>query len=410
MISTFTDDVLASHDAVTLAQLVRDRAVSSVELVDAVIARAEVAAPLAAVSTADYERARAAAAHPPTGPFGGVPLFIKDNTAVAGLRTGHGSEAVAGAAPAASDGPPTTLFRDLGTILMGTTRLPEFGLICSTEFPDAPPVRNPWNTGRSAGASSGGAGALVAAGVLPMAHANDGGGSIRIPAAANGLVGMMGTRKRIIQSNAKVQDRMPIDIGYEGVLTRTVRDQCAFFAAAEREYHHPPLPPIGLVDRPLDRPLRIGFHHRSPAGPVDAAMTDAVTSTAELLESLGHQVTEVEPAVGGDFADDFILYWALAALTVERVGARLLELDFDRRHLTPFTTTIARHARRNLHRIPGAIRRLKASTSRVDDALGDQDVLLHPTVGSVTPELGWIHTGLDFETLMPRLLTWANFT
>lgn len=410
-VSTFTDDVLAGHDAVALAQMIRDGAVTSVELVDAVIARAEAAAPLGAIATADYERARtAAAARPADGPFGGVPLFIKDNTAVAGLRTGHGSEAVAGAAPARTDGPPTTLFRNLGTVVMGTTRLPEFGLICSTEFPDAPPVRNPWNTGRSAGASSGGAGALVAAGVTPMAHANDGGGSIRIPAAANGLVGMMGTRKRIVQANAKVQDRMPIDIGYEGVLTRTVRDQCAFFAAAEREYHHSPLPPIGLVDRPLDRPLRIAFHRRSPAGPVDPAMTDAVERTAILLESLGHQVTEVEPAVGNDFADDFILYWALAALTVERFGARLLELDFDRRQLTPFTKTIARHARRNLHRLPGAIRRLKASTHHVDYALGGHDVILHPTVGSVTPELGWIHTGLDFETLMPRLLTWANFT
>ncbi|WP_436794622.1 amidase [Actinospongicola halichondriae] len=409
-VSSFANDVLADHDAVALAELVRSGDAAPVELVDAMIARAEAAACLDAISVTDYERARAIAERRPIGAFGGVPTFIKDNTAVAGLRTGHGSETVAAAAPSTADGAPTELFRKLGTIVMGTTRLPEFGLICSTEFPDAPPVRNPWNTGRSAGASSGGAGALVAAGVLPMAHANDGGGSIRIPAAANGLVGMMGTRKRVVQSNAKVQDRMPVDIGYEGVLTRSVRDQCAFFEAAEREYHHPPLPPIGLVDRPLDRPLRIAFHRDSPVSPVDAAVSDAATKTAQLLASLGHEVTEVEPSVGPDFADDFVLYWALAALTVERFGQRLLELDFDRELLTPFTRTLARHARRNLHKMPGAIRRLKASTQQVDAALGNHDVILHPTVGSVTPELGWIHTGLDFDTVMPRMLTWATFT
>ena len=206
-VSTFTDDVLARHDAVALAELVRTREVHPRELVDAVAARAEAAAPLDAVAESDLERARLAADAAPEGAFGGVPLYIKDNTAVSGLRTGHGTAALADAPPATADGPLTAMFRELGTIVVGTTRLPELGLICSTEFPDEPPVRNPWATGRSAGASSGGAGALVAAGVLPMAHANDGGGSIRIPAAANGLIGIKGTRKRILQMELRLKDR-----------------------------------------------------------------------------------------------------------------------------------------------------------------------------------------------------------
>ena len=409
-VSTFTEDVLACHDAVALAELVRSGGAAPIDLVDAVIARAEAAAPLDAIATADYERARAAADRPHAGPFAGVPLFIKDNTAVAGLRTGHGTDAMATAAPAVADGPLTAMLRNLGVIVMGTSRLPELGLICSTEFPADQPVRNPWATGRSAGASSGGSGALVASGVLPMAHANDGGGSIRIPAAANGLVGMKGTRKRILQMDPKVQDKLPVDIGGEGVLTRSVRDQCAFYAAAEREFHHPPLAPVGLVDRPLSRPLRIAFHVDSPVAMVDATTAESVRRTADLLASLGHEVTEVQPAVGPQFGDDFVLYWASAALAVERFGTRLLGPAFDRHRLTPFTTTLALHARRNLHKVPAAIRRLKASTHQVDLRLGRHDVLLHPTMGGVTPELGWIHTGLDFETVMPRMLDWASFT
>ena len=409
-VGTFTDDVLASHDAVALAELVRSGDVSSRELVDAVIARSEAAAPLDAIATEDFERARADAGRSRTGPFAGLPLFIKDNTAVAGLRTGHGTDAMATARSAAADGPITAMLREFGVIVMGTSRLPELGLICSTEFPTGPPVRNPWATGRSAGASSGGSGALVAAGVLPMSHANDGGGSIRIPASANGLVGIKGTRKRILQFDPRVQDRMPVDIGGEGVLTRSVRDQCAFYAAAETAFHHPPLPPVGLVDRPLDRPLRIAFHVDSPAAEVDTATAEGLRRTVDLLTSLGHEVTEVQPAVGQHFVDDFILYWALAALTVERFGPRLVDPAFDRQRLTPFTKTLAVHARRNLHRAPAAIRRLKASTHQVDARLGHHDVLLHPTMGRVTPELGWLHTGLDFETAMPRMLSWASFT
>lgn len=409
-ISTFTDDVLGDHDAVGLAELVRSGDAAPIDLVDAMIERSEAAAPLNAIETTDFERARREASQPRSGPFGGLPLFMKDNTAVAGLPTGHGSDTVADAAPVADDAPITAMMRRLGVIVMGATRLPEYGLICSTEFPDRTPVRNPWSTGHSAGASSGGSGALVAAGVSPMAHANDGGGSIRIPAAANGLVGMMGTRKRIIQANAAVQDRMPVDIGYEGVLTRSVRDQCAFFAAAEREFHHPPLRPIGLVDRPIDRPLRIAFHRHSPVGQVDASVEAAAEQTAALLESLGHEVDEVEPSVGASFADDFVLYWALAAITIRRFGQRLIDPAFDSSRLTPFTNTLADHARRNLHKMPGAIRRLKASTEQVNDALGHHDLVVHPTVGRVTPELGWIHTGLDFDTVMPRMREWVNFT
>ncbi|MDT4939080.1 MAG: amidase, partial [Pseudonocardiales bacterium] len=193
----FGDDVLGDLDGTALARLIVAREVSAVEVIEAAIARAEQVEPaLDAVQVTDYERARASARQPRPGPFGGVPTFVKDNTDVAGLPTSHGSEAFRGNV-AKADAPFTTMLTGLGLVSLGKSRLPEFGLNASTEFMTQPPTRNPWNPAYSSGASSGGAAALVAAGVVPLAHANDGGGSIRIPAACCGLVGLKPTRGRV---------------------------------------------------------------------------------------------------------------------------------------------------------------------------------------------------------------------
>lgn len=192
----FRDDVLASHDAVALAALIARREISAQEACAAAVARAEAVGALGAVACADYARALQRAGHPSPGPLSGVPTFVKDNVDVAGLPTRHGSAAVP-AHPARQDGPFVRQFLDQGLIPLGKSRLPEFGFNATTEFADgAPPTRNPWHTGHSSGASSGGAAALVAAGVVPIAHANDGGGSIRIPAACCGLVGLKPSRGR----------------------------------------------------------------------------------------------------------------------------------------------------------------------------------------------------------------------
>ena len=233
----FGDDALADHDGVALARLVREGTVSPEELAAAAIARAQAVDPtLHAVASPIFDRPRFAPDR--TAALYGVPTFIKDNTDVRGLPTNHGSEAFT-AKPAKRDGAYTTQYLSTGMTLLGKSRLPEFGFNASTEYMTEEPVRNPWNTERSVGASSGGSAALVAAGVVPIAHANDGGGSIRIPAACAGLVGLKPSRHRHI--DGEQARHLPINMISEGVVTRSVRDTAAFLAAAENHWRNPSL-------------------------------------------------------------------------------------------------------------------------------------------------------------------------
>ncbi|MEO9220947.1 MAG: amidase family protein, partial [Mycobacteriaceae bacterium] len=174
-VHAFSDDALGVHDAVALARLVSDGDRSADELATAAIARARQVDPeLHAVVTAAYNKPRSERG----GALFGVPTFVKDNTDIRGLPTTHGSEAYT-AHPAKADGAYARQYLSTGMTVLGKSRLPEFGFNASTEFMTAEPARNPWNTDYSVGASSGGSAALVAAGVVPIAHANDGGGSIR---------------------------------------------------------------------------------------------------------------------------------------------------------------------------------------------------------------------------------------
>ena len=148
--------------------------------------------------------------------------------------------------------------------MLGKTRLSEYGFSPSAEFMDDVPVRNPWHTEHTSGASSAGSAAFVAAGAVPMAHANDGGGSIRIPAACNGLVGLKATRGRI--PSDKLNREMPVQIVHDGVVTRSVRDTAAFVRESERVYRNLKLPPVGDVTHPGKARLRIALVTNSIGG------------------------------------------------------------------------------------------------------------------------------------------------
>lgn len=408
-----TDDALGDRDAVGVADRIRSGEISAAEAVDAAIERAERAEPLiAAFAATDFDRARDRAKAPVDGRFGGLPTAIKDQTAVAGLPLRSGSQALANVGPSAVSSPITQLFEAVGTISLGITTLPEFGLTSSSDFHHGPPTRNPWNRAHIAGGSSSGAAALVAAGVLPMAHGGDGGGSIRIPAAACGLVGLKPSRGRLPHENDRAP--LPVKISAYGVLSRSVADQCAFLAAAEQHHPQPALPPIGLVDRPLDRPLRIGVLSSSPVNRSPASsVVDAVADTAALLESLGHHVVDIDEAddvITDAFADDFVLYWAFLASALAVGGKRIVDPSFDASRLTSFTRGLASHARRNVHRIPGAIRRLRATPDTYHRYLGRCDVVISPTVSDPAPTLTYFGRDLDYETHMDRLRRWAAYT
>ena len=262
-VHAFEDDALGELDAVALADALKSGRVTRAEAVEAAIARTEAVNPaLNGLACQAFDQARAKALEPGSDGefFAGVPTFVKDSVDVAGLPTMSGTDAwVPLRAAADSDG--TGQYLATGLISLGKTQLPELGLSGSAEHPRLGSVRNPWNTDYTAGGSSSGSAALVAAGAVPIAHGNDGGGSVRIPASCNGLVGLKPSRDRL-----PLDDRprlVPLRLLANGVLTRSVRDTAAFYREAERIWRHPTLPPIGDVRHPGKQRLRIAVITRT---------------------------------------------------------------------------------------------------------------------------------------------------
>ncbi|MER7952177.1 amidase [Streptomyces sp. NPDC096079] len=402
-VHAFRDDALGEHDAVGLADAIRRGEVGAAEAArDAAERVRDVEERLHAV------QAHAEAPAPGTGgAFAGVPSFVKDNTDHRGLPTGHGSAAFT-PGPARRDAPFTRQFLGNGFTVLGKTRLPEFGFSPTTEYENAEPVRNPWNTGHSAGGSSGGSAALVAAGAVPIAHANDGGGSIRIPAACCGLVGLKPTRGRMVPNEQS--RRLPLDLVVDGVVSRSVRDTAAFLAGAETYRRNPKLPPVGLVEGPSGRRLRIGLLLDSPNGvATDAVTREAVTETATTLERLGHTVEPVEIAIDPRFTDDFLTYWGMLSFLLGTTG-RTLGADFDRHRMDGLSRGLRATYLENWHRTPGVLRRLKRTKVAYAAAFRGLDLLLSPVLAHPAPPLGHLAPTVPYPTLIERILAYVAFT
>ncbi len=308
------DSDLMFRPATELAGMVRAGVLSARELVEISLARIEELNPECnAFVQIDGERALATAAEIGPGderPFAGVPIAIKNNRAVAGLRLTSGCALMAEYV-ADHDHNVTRRLREAGFVIVGSTTLPEYGILPVSEARIFGPTRNPWDLQRTPGGSSGGAAAAVAAGMVPVAHGNDGGGSIRIPAACCGLVGLKPARGRI--SLAPVLGDSPIEI--DGVLTRTVADTAAIldvlagYEPGDATWAPPPAEPFAAAARrspttALGRgsgaqpgSLRIAMTKLAPLAEaaVDPICARGVDQAAELLRSLGHEVVEVDP-------------------------------------------------------------------------------------------------------------------
>jgi amidase len=352
-----------------------------------------------------FEQARHAA--PTDGFFAGVPTFLKDNVDVAGQPTMQGADAWA-PFDAVSDGEFTRMYLATGPVSLGKTQLSEFGFSAAAEHARLGPVRNPWNTEHTAGASSSGSGAFVAAGVVPIAHANDGGGSIRIPAACNGLVGLKPTRGRLpLDSPLR---RMPVPIVANGVVTRSVRDTAAFYREAERIWPTPKLAPIGDVTGPGRRRLKIAVLTRSVLRECSPGVRELTLKTAGALEELGHRVEHLdEPPVPASFPDDFVLYWGMLAMAIVRTGRRAFGDTFDRTRLDNLTLGLDRHTTRNLHRLPLTIVRLRRLRRRTARFFATYDAVLTPTLADETPRVGYL-APTDYQQVIDRLISWVAFT
>jgi amidase len=355
-----------------------------------------------------FDRARAHAATRQGGYFDGVPTFIKDNVDVEGVPTMNGTDAW-DPQPQAGHGDFAKFFLATGLVPLGKTQLSEFGFSASAEHPRIGAVRNPWDTDYTAGASSSGSGAFVAAGVVPIAHANDGGGSIRIPAACNGLVGLKPSRGRLPLD--KMSRQMPVRLVNDGVLTRSVRDTAAFYREGERIWRNRALAPIGAVTAPGRERLRIAVITRSLNRDCSPQMRDHTLKTAALLEDLGHRVTHLDSnPIPATFADDFLVYWASLAMALVRTGTRTFGPSFDRERLDNLTLGLDRHATRNLHRLPLAITRLSRLRKVTERLYRDYDVMLMPTLAEETPRIGHLDPTADYQQVIDRLVDWVAFT
>ncbi len=409
-IHAFGDDALGDFDAVGLVDALKSGRVGRAEAVEAAIARTEaVNAVVNGLAYPTFDRARAAAAAPATDSFfSGVPTFIKDNVDVAGLPTMLGTDAWT-PRPADLDGEFAQMYLATGMTALGKTQMSEYGFSASAEHPRLGAVRNPWNTDHTAGASSSGSAAFVAAGAVPIAHANDGGGSIRIPAACNGLVGLKPSRGRLPLD--KAVSRMPIRVVANGVVTRSVRDTAAFYREAERIWRAPKLPPIGDVQHPGKQRLRIAVITRSLLRECSAEVRELTLKTAGLLEELGHRVDHIEqPPARASFPADFVLYWGLLSMGQIQVSRREFGRAFDRTRLDNLTLGLDRHARRNLHRIPLAIMRLRSARRLTARFARTYDAVLTPTLADETPPIGYLDPTADYRQVIDRLEDWVAYT
>jgi amidase len=386
----------ASYDAMGLAELVRQREVSAAELLEEAILRIERVNPaLNAVVERLYEAARSTANGPLEGPLLGVPFATKNLlAALKGVRLTAGSRFFKSFVPE-HDSELVRRYRRAGLVLCATTNSPELGLLPVTEPELHGPTRNPWNVAHTPGGSSGGSAALVAAGALPMAHANDGGGSIRIPAACCGLVGLKPSRGRMPVG----PDRLEVWFGCEvdHVVSRTVRDSAAALDAtcgAEALSIHRAAPPARpFLDEVRVAPgrLRIAFSAR-PHMPsrVHPDCVQALTAAAKLCEGLGHQVEEAHLELDARaLARAFftVVVSEAAADVVEGgklLGRRPTPADFETQ--TWLVALLAKQA--SAEDLSLALRYLQQVSRQVASFFEHYDVFLTPTLGQPPPKIG----------------------
>jgi amidase len=391
------DDV-AWLDATGQADLVRTKQVSPTELVDGAIARIERLNPqLNAVIYELFDRARAeAAGELPDGPFRGVPFLLKDLCAeLAGTPYSEGSD-ISGDYVSTVTQELVARFVRAGFVVCGKTNTPEFGILPTAEPRRFGATRNPWDTGRSTGGSSGGSAAAVASGMVPAAHANDGGGSIRIPASCCGLVGLKPTRAR--NSLAPQLGDMMSGLVCEHVVTRSVRDTAAILDATAGPvpgdpYWAPPRRGPSFAAAAVSPPptLRIGIVTESPTRTdVHSDCVAAVRAAAATCESLGHRVEEITFDVDADaLTGDFINVWAAGnAWTVriweERLGRAATEADLE-----PLSWALVALGRSlDAARYLAALQGLQRATRSIAATFETVDVVLTPTIGEPPAPLG----------------------
>jgi Asp-tRNA(Asn)/Glu-tRNA(Gln) amidotransferase A subunit family amidase len=413
--SDYTD-----YDGLGLAELVRNGEVTAGEVLEAAIERIEALNPeLNAVVTKVYDQARAAAGHrDPSPPLAGVPFLLKDlGGAQAGVPFSAGSRFFAHA-PAPADGEIVTRHKRAGLMILGRTNTPEFGLSATTEPALFGPTRNPWDPTRTAGGSSGGSAAAVAARMVPVAHASDGGGSIRIPAACCGLFGLKITRGR--NSLAPYAGESLAGCSVEHAVSISVRDSAAVLDAtcgpAPGDPYFAPPPARPFLEEVGADPgrLRIALATRPFNGaPVEAECVRAAEAAARLCEELGHSVDEAAPAFDAAGLDQhYNLVFAVGAAGNIRLRARALGRELEPSGFERVTWAMLEEA----ERVTGpafvqSVNRLHGISREIAAFFKTYDVLLTPTLAEPPVKLGVIDMmSEDVDAYRDRLWRFTPFT
>ncbi|OEV04579.1 amidase [Streptomyces oceani] len=405
-------------DATATAAAIRTGEVSAGAVVEGAIARIERLNPAHhAVIHTRFDEARAEVdAGLPDGPLRGVPFLVKDlGTEVAGLPATSGSRLFAEGV-AARDSELVARCRRAGMVVLGTTNTPELGLNASTEPTLYGPTRNPWNTAHSPGGSSGGSAAAVAAGMVSVAHASDGGGSIRIPAAACGLFGLKPSRGRV--SPAPRPTTLSGLVTAHHAVTTTVRDSAQLLDIVAGPLHGDayaapaPADTFSALARRDPGRLRIGLVTSLPGGPeTHPASAGAAVAAAHLCERLGHEVTEVPAPYRPEevsAASAVLMGGELVAqldARLERLGRTLTDGDIE-----PFTRVLYEHYRTvPAVEVSRALRRVQEIGWRVGAAFREHDLLLSPTLARPTPPLGLLDT-CDPAAIYEHAASYSAFT
>ncbi|MCR4317211.1 MAG: amidase [Planctomycetes bacterium] len=399
------DEIFLNCDATEMARLVREKQVSARELIETAISRAERLNPQlnAIIYWLKEEALNLADKVVPDAPFAGVPFLMKDILAtVAGTPQVSGSRFLLDNV-ADFDTHITTRFRKAGLNIFGKTNTPEFGLTCTTEPEVFGACRNPWDLARTTGGSSGGAAAAIAARIVPAAHGNDGGGSIRIPASCCGLFGLKPTRGRV-SMGPRIGDIMG-GLVVEGVLSRSVRDTAALLDVisgpepGDPYYAPPPDEPFALSAKRKPGRLRIAASTLSFTGvPVHDECKEAVRNTAKLLEGLGHHVEEKAPDISGELVSQaFIAVWGAGCAAAIDGQSKLLGRKLDPGKFETMTWALYEMGKQvgasdylmAMFVLQGLGRELAAF-------LTDFDVWMTPTVAEPPPVLGTFDSPKDF--------------
>jgi len=394
----------ARYDGLGLAELVRKKEVTPREVAESALAGVQKINPKinAVIEVYDDRAEKAEQLLIPGSLFSGVPFLLKDLGATeAGQRQERGSRLAQGYI-AATDAYLTTRFKQAGTIILGRATTPEFGFAATTESILTGATRNPWAVNLIAGGSSGGSAAAVAAGIVPVAHATDGGGSIRIPAACCGIVGLKPSRGRV-SCGPDVDERL-FGLTQEFVVCRTVRDAAAMLDAVSQPapgdpyvIMQPRQPYLKEVGAPVGK-LRIAVTAQNWLGvDVNAEIADHVGRVARMCEAMGHDVEEAMPRFDLDpYFSALEVFWnASLGYDCDQL-ARLMGRPVDADYLEPVTLEVYKNSR-NLAAadVISAKKALNTTRRKVGAFFENYDLLLSPTTAQLPVPIGTIHQNLE---------------